>query len=184
MSDPLDRMAVEVRADGEAFARDIADMRATLQNSLGLGAAEAGRGIESALSRAARNGRLEFEDLARVATRALGEVAAAALKVDGATPGAGLFASLAGSLLGAPGRATGGPVSPGRAYMVGERGPEIFVPTSSGRVEAAAAGGGTTSVRIIVNVAADAGRQDPQFLARTGQQVARALRRSLLRAQG
>lgn len=36
-----------------------------------------------------------------------------------------------GSLLG---RATGGPVSRGSAYMVGENGPEMFVPTQSGNI--------------------------------------------------
>ena len=32
-------------------------------------------------------------------------------------------------------RALGGPVSRGRAYLVGERGPELFVPHASGRIE-------------------------------------------------
>ena len=35
---------------------------------------------------------------------------------------------------GAPGRQHGGPVSAGRPYMVGERGPEMFVPSQSGSV--------------------------------------------------
>lgn len=33
-----------------------------------------------------------------------------------------------------PGRAAGGPVSSGRPYIVGERGPELFVPRSSGAI--------------------------------------------------
>jgi hypothetical protein len=39
-------------------------------------------------------------------------------------------------------RAAGGPVSSGMPYIVGERGPELFVPSSSGRVMANGAGGG------------------------------------------
>ena len=35
-----------------------------------------------------------------------------------------------------PGRQHGGPVSAGRPYMVGERGPELFVPSQSGSVAA------------------------------------------------
>jgi hypothetical protein len=35
-----------------------------------------------------------------------------------------------------PGRASGGPVSPGKVYTVGERGPELFVPNSSGQIVA------------------------------------------------
>ena len=34
----------------------------------------------------------------------------------------------------APGRATGGPVSAGSPYIVGERGPELFVPASNGNI--------------------------------------------------
>ena len=35
----------------------------------------------------------------------------------------------------APGRAVGGPVSAGRPYMVGENGPELFVPSASGSIQ-------------------------------------------------
>jgi len=40
-----------------------------------------------------------------------------------------------------PGRAGGGPVTKGRAYVIGERGPELFVPEQSGSVLPAGAGG-------------------------------------------
>ncbi|SDJ21425.1 hypothetical protein [Salipiger marinus] len=43
--------------------------------------------------------------------------------------GGGLIASVFGGF-----RAEGGPVSPGRAYMVGERGPEMIVPQGAGTV--------------------------------------------------
>lgn len=42
----------------------------------------------------------------------------------------------------APGRARGGPVSRGRAYIVGERRPELFTPSSNGYISQARAGGG------------------------------------------
>lgn len=42
-------------------------------------------------------------------------------------------------------RANGGPVLPGRRYLVGERGPELFTPGSSGRVEP---GGNTVHLTI------------------------------------
>lgn len=41
-------------------------------------------------------------------------------------------------------RAAGGPVDAGAAYIVGERGPELFVPSSSGNVVANGGGGGVT----------------------------------------
>lgn len=55
-----------------------------------------------------------------------------------------------GNLLGLGGiagaRADGGPVSAGKPYLVGERGPEIVVPRSAGQVLPNGAGGGTTNV--------------------------------------
>ena len=48
-------------------------------------------------------------------------------------------------------RANGGPVSTGKSYIVGERGPEMFVPNSGGRIiPNSDMGGGSTSV--VVNV--------------------------------
>jgi tape measure domain-containing protein len=41
-----------------------------------------------------------------------------------------------------PGRASGGPVSAGRMYLVGERGPELFSPSVAGRIIPDAMGGG------------------------------------------
>ena len=173
----------EVRVDSAGLQRDVSEMRAILQDGLAAGADSAGRGIETALRRAARSGRVEFEDLAKAAGRALGEIAAAALQLDGGGGGVAtsMTQGLAG-LLGLPGRATGGPVSPGRAYVVGERGPELFVPTSSGRVEAAG-GAARQAVNITVHVGGGSGASRG-FMADTGRQVAREVRRALQQAGG
>lgn len=180
MDDELETLALHVRADKEAFARDVAMMRGTLSGALTDGADAAGRGIETALRRAARTGRLEFEDLARVAGRALGDIAASALRLEGGM-GLGSIVSGGAGLLGLPGRATGGPVSPGQAYMVGERGPELFVPSASGRVETMAPRGGAVNVTVNVTAPREAGAP---FMAQTGRQVARSVRRALERAGG
>tara|TARA_Y100000361_G_scaffold147753_1_gene159686 strand:- start:2124 stop:3980 length:1857 start_codon:yes stop_codon:yes gene_type:complete len=65
--------------------------------------------------------------------------------------GIGNFASQGGGgLLGLiPGLANGGPASRGRPYVVGERGPELFVPNSSGTVVPNGAIGGAN---VVVNV--------------------------------
>jgi phage-related minor tail protein len=88
---------------------------------------------------------------------------------------------LIGGLLGLPGRATGGPVVPGRAYLVGERGPEMFVPTASGRVEAGGRGG-QREIRLSIGINAPAGAE-PQALARSSRQVARAVKRALVQIE-
>lgn len=48
------------------------------------------------------------------------------------TPFAASFKAISGFTL--PGRALGGPVSGGNPYLVGERGPELFVPQTSGSI--------------------------------------------------
>jgi len=51
-------------------------------------------------------------------------------------------------------RAEGGPVSAGTAYVVGERGPEMFVPDTSGRIVPNGAGGDTYNFYVSNNAAA------------------------------
>jgi hypothetical protein len=173
----MDEEWVAVRADTAAWARDVAAMRAELADGLGDGAARAGRLVEGSLLRAVRTGKLGFDELKDTALRALDQIAAASLRtaVGSVAPG-GLGTVFAG-LLGLPGRATGGPVAPGRAYAVGERGPELFVPTTSGRIEAAGAAG-PREVRVAITVNARAG-EAPAALQASGRQVARAVRRAL-----
>ena len=178
--DEVDRMVIGVRADTAGFAREVEAMRGTLEGSLGAGAERAGRSIEAALLRSVRSGKLGFDDLKAVALGVLADIAQAAVRgAIGSVAGGG--ASLSGALiglLGLPGRATGGPVAPGRGYVVGERGPELFVPTSSGRVEAAPRGGGGRDVRVTIQVQAGAG-EAPAALQRSSRQVARAVRAAL-----
>ena len=51
----------------------------------------------------------------------------------GGAGGGGIFEKLLGGLFGGA-RANGGPVQAGKAYLVGERGPELFAPGSSGSI--------------------------------------------------
>lgn len=61
------------------------------------------------------------------------------------------------------GKALGGPVSAGTSYVVGERGPELFVPTTSGKIiPNGGMGGGGSVVNVTVN-----GAIDPEGTART-----------------
>lgn len=61
----------------------------------------------------------------------------------GVGTGGGVLGPVLGSLFGGF-RAAGGPVQPGRAYVVGERGPEIIVPSSAGTVVPNAGMGGVS----------------------------------------
>ena len=85
-------------------------------------------------------------------------------------------------------RANGGPVGGGRAYLVGERGPEIFVPGATGQItsnenlnKALGSGGGGNSVVINQTNNFDGNGADNAELARmvadaTEKQVYKVLR--------
>lgn len=195
MDEEIERLVVSVRADTQGFARDVATMRAELDGPFAAGMEKAGRMLENSLVRAIQTGKFGFEDLRRVALSVLSEIAAAAIRsgldsiLNGGGGGQGghgglltSIGSILGSVLGAPGRATGGPVSPGRAYRVGERGPELFVPTSAGRVETGS-GRGVTQVNLTIRVSDNGRGSAPDQLQRSSRQVARAVRQALTRAE-
>lgn len=189
MTDPVETMLIDVRANTQAFAADVAAMRGTFDGTLVDGFSRAGEVLERGLLGAIRKGSLGFEDLQRVALRVLDGIAqqamgtlfdAAGIGGGGSGNGGGiggLFTGLIGSVLGLPGRATGGPVAPDRPYLVGERGPELFVPTSAGRVETGA--GSPREVRVSIQVTTPRGTDAPQALQRSSRQVASAVRRAL-----
>lgn len=184
-SDPVDSLVVDVRANTQGFAADMAAMRGSLEGGLLDGLGKAGDVLERGLMGAIRKGSLGFEDLRRIAVGVLDQIAARALDSlfsgRGGGGGGGLLGlgNLFGAVLGLPGRATGGPVSPGRGYVVGESGPELFVPTSAGRVEAALPASRGRDVRVAITIAAPPGTSAPQALQRSGRQVASAVRRAL-----
>lgn len=74
----------------------------------------------------------------------------------GGTDGVGLFSILSGTFTGGK-KALGGQVSPGKTYMVGEKGPELFAPGAKGNIIPNDAMGGSN---IVVNV--DAGGSNVQ----------------------
>ncbi|WP_324262147.1 tail tape measure protein [Altererythrobacter sp. H2] len=191
MDDDIDRLLVDVRASTGGFEADIARMRGSFDATLVDGFARAGGVLERGLLSAIRRGSLGFDDLRRIANQALDQIAAHALQIGldsilgglgSGGSGGGLLGGLLGAVFGLPGRATGGPVAPGRGYLVGERGPELFVPTSAGRVEPSLAAGGGRDVRVAITLNQPRGASAPASLRRSSRQVASAVRRALLQS--
>lgn len=132
-------------------------------------AERAARSIDEAFTRA---GASLARSLARAAADgqvSLGELARAVLGAAGTALKGGLTEALSKSFSGA--RADGGPVLPGGAYLVGERGPEVFRPTSAGDIGPAGGGG----VSVTVNVQGG----DVSGLVRSDAQLAQALARAV-----
>lgn len=79
-------------------------------------------------------------------------------------------------------RANGGPVSPGRAYVVGERGPELFAPNIGGNIVSnARLGGGGSVNQFNFNVRVDgAAAGDPKAAAKAGNEFAVAAKSTIL----
>ena len=74
-----------------------------------------------------------------------------------------------GSLFGGQ-RAKGGPVTGGTSYLVGEKGPELFTPKSSGHITANDGLGGS-----VINVSVDANGSSAEGDADKGRELGRML---------
>jgi hypothetical protein len=195
MEQEIEKLVISVRADTQGFASDVGKMRAELDGPLAAGIERVGKRLENSLARAIQTGKFGFDDLRNLALSALSEIATAAIRAGldslsgggQSSAGGGLLSSIStvlGSVLGAPGRATGGPVSPGRPYRVGENGPELFVPTTSGRIEASGSGRGSAALNLTINVSDNGRGSAPDALQRSSRQIARAARQALSRAGG
>ncbi|MDQ8027214.1 MAG: phage tail tape measure protein [Brevundimonas sp.] len=99
----------------------------------------AGESIARSLGRAAADGEISLAELARALLSVLNSAGSSGLSDAIATAVTGAFS---GS------RADGGPVQAGGAYLVGERGPEVFRPSGSGSIEAPIAGGVTVNFQL------------------------------------
>jgi hypothetical protein len=121
----------------------------------------AGARIARALGDAAMGGENAFRRLAKVILEELAKIVLAQVFAKGGVPP---------PFFGA--RAAGGPINVGGAYLVGERGPELFVPRRAGDI--AASPMGAVSVHFHLGSAADA-----NAIARHQGQIAAAIARAV-----
>ena len=78
------------------------------------------------------------------------------------------------------GRADGGPVKAGGTYMVGERGPELFTPRSSGMITPNHALGGSTNVVVNVDASGSSVEGDEQRGKELGRIISAAIQSELI----
>ena len=122
----------------------------------------AGNSLARSLARAASDGEISLAELARAVLNAVNTAAGGKGGLSSAIQAA--MSSFGGA------RAEGGPVLGGGAYLVGERGPEVFRPAMGGAIEPVSGGG------VTVNVSVDGG---VPALLRSGAQVAQMLARAV-----
>ncbi len=157
--------------DAEAAIRGLEGPAAETAEAIDQAFAKAGESLARSLARAASDGKVSLKDLAGAIIAAVDAAAGTSSSAGGL--GAVLseaFKGVFGGVFGGA-RADGGPVTAGGAYIVGERGPEMFRPAVAGSVEAVA-GGPNVNVTVMVSGGAEA-------LARSEAQVAAALQRAV-----
>ncbi len=160
----LDGLGPQVSA-AEASLRGLQGSAGETADAIDQAFARAGDSLAKSLGRAAADGKMSLKDLAAAVISAVDAAAGTSSSADGL--GAVLSDVLKGAFAGA--RADGGPVTAGGAYVVGERGPELFRPASAGSIEAVS--GPSVNVTVVVPGGA-------QTLVRSEAQVAAALQRA------
>lgn len=128
--------------------------------------------LESAFARWTEGSKLNVRDMVRSMIADLAQLTfkkgvMEALFGGGGSSGGGMFGNLLGSMFGGA-RAAGGPVSSGRAYLVGEEGPELFMPGASGTIipnGAIRGGAGGQAVSVHLHNTIDARGAYPESIA-------------------
>ena len=80
-------------------------------------------------------------------------------------------------------RANGGPVSAGKSYMVGERGPEMFVPNTGGRIVPNSDMGSSTNVVVNVDASGSAVEGDEAEGRELGRLISVAVQSEIIQQQ-
>jgi lambda family phage tail tape measure protein len=135
-------------------------------------------GLTDSFTKFVETGKLSFKDLisSMLIEIVKFQTNRAVMGALGFMGGGGIGSSIASFFGGA--RQAGGPVSPGMSYLVGERGPEMFVPRSAGTIVPDSGGGGVTNVTYNIQAVdarsfRDLVAADPEFIHSVASRGAR-----------
>ena len=165
------RAAREAETVGEAFGALVEDELNPLAEAVEATFGRVGGTVTRELEQAARDGRITMRGLVDDVLRDLARLGAETLVRQ---PLENALQGLTQTAFGGA-RAGGGSALPGQAYLVGERGPEVFVPSGAGRIERAADRPVTVNV---VMPSGGAGTDFPRSRAQLAGAVARGLRQA------
>ncbi len=147
--------------------------------------ADVGNSIKSGVVEAIQGAIDGTKTLQEVATNLLNNIAnrlldvAVNLALFGALSGTGTGGGLLGGLF-RP-RANGGSVMAGQGYLVGERGPELFMPGRSGGIAPAGSFGGMGNVVVNVDAGGSSVQGDPGQASQLGKVIGLAVQQELIK---
>lgn len=163
----------QVPQQAEAAARALEALKGPAQASadaISEAFGRAGDSLAGSLTRAALDGEISLQELARAVLAVVNTLGSSNGKGGlGAALSQALSAVCLGGFAGA--RADGGPVLGGQSYLVGERGPEVFRPAGAGQIEPLTG----PAPSVVMNVTVQGG---PEALLRSEAQIARMLARA------
>lgn len=167
--DAVRKWRAEVRAAGKATV-DLGTVGAESMSTLEGSAVQAADGMASAIGNAVFQAGEFLSSLGNLAKSIFSTILGGFLKL-------GLISMVPG-LGPLMGMATGGPVTGGTPYIVGEKGPELFVPGSSGTIipnGTAIGGGGSSKIYNVTVKSEGLTLDDPLILRRVGELIKREL---------
>ena len=173
MSDPAADVEASLARAAKAFTDFAGGPVASATKTIDDAVTRSFRSMESTIARAVLSGKTSIGQLVDSILADFDRVATSQFIIK---PVEGVIGSLISSLLPISGaRASGGPVDAGNAYLVGEQGPELFMPSSSGAIAPNAA----MRPSITLNVQA----RDAQSFLKSETQIAAMMSRALARGQ-
>ncbi|MCF6216068.1 MAG: hypothetical protein L3J58_07830 [Emcibacter sp.] len=183
----IDSLVVKIRAESAELRGQLAEIEKDFGGLEGV-AARTADGMTRVFENFARSGELNFSSLKQVALSVLNDIANSAVQsglnsIFGQGGGiGGAIGNIAGALFG---RAGGGTVGARQPYLVGERGPELFVPENPGRIipnqGVKSEGVSDKMTNITINITNQGGGND--MSRRSAGQIAVAVRRAMGRAE-
>ena len=170
---PLNASLATAAKTLQAFAAGpVADTGLSIERSI----TRSFNSVANTIARAALSGKTSMDQMVNAI---LADFDRIAIREFIAKPIEGLISSIVGSILPVSGaRAARGPVSAGAAYLVGENGPELFVPSGNGAI-APGASAAPSRPQIVMNVQA----KDAQSFLKSESQIAAMMARALARGQ-
>ena len=174
MSDPTADVEASLARAAKAFSDFAGGPVASATKTIDDAVTRSFRSVENTIARAVLTGKTSVGQLVDSILADFDRVATSQFIIK---PVEGVIGSLISSLLPISGaRASGGPVDAGSAYLVGEQGPELFVPSANGAIAPNAA---PARPSITLNVQA----RDAQSFLKSETQIAAMMSRALARGQ-